>query len=257
MLLPVKRFIARQIFWTGPLVRLMAGSPIERHGVSVDIAPDQVHDNVRTALFWGYYEAGMRRAVCEVMRRDLPVVELGGGLGFITTLIAQRTRAEKQIAFEADPGRVPLLRDTLERNDCTGVTIVRRALDYTGAETVVLGREPHIAARHVSSSESSADGENVVKTPATTLNQVLDEHDIGDFVLISDIEGAELDVFEGEASEAGPRCRQAIVEVHPVERNGRSLGRDEVARRLCDAWIMEQVRIDGDIRVLEPRSGDN
>jgi Methyltransferase FkbM domain len=50
--------------------------------------------------------------------------------------------------------------------------------------------------------------------PATTLRQVMVDLDVGNFDLVCDIEGAELDLIRNDADILS-RCRLAIVEIHP------------------------------------------
>src|SRR4029079_2731442 len=53
-----------------------------------------------------------------------------------------------------------------------------------------------------------------IRVPAITLRQLLADHQVGEFDLVCDIEGAELELVRNDADVLS-RCRLAIVEIHP------------------------------------------
>jgi len=78
-------------------------------------------------------------------------------------------------------------------------------------------------------------GATTVSCEITTVSKVILEHGLDRVDLLKvDVEGAELEVLEGVASESWPRIRQVVVEVHDVD--GRL---DSVVRLLEGAGLTE------------------
>ena len=93
------------------------------HGVLVPIGPNEVSPKVWTALETGAYEANEARRVASAIRPGDRVLELGAGLGVITSIIAS-VEDVRVWSFEADPQTTRLIarqsgreaRDNLDEN---------------------------------------------------------------------------------------------------------------------------------------------
>ena len=72
------------------------------HGVRVPISPDEVSAEIWRALQSGSYEANEVRRIARAIRPGDRVLELGAGLGVITSIIASVDDV-RVWSFEADP----------------------------------------------------------------------------------------------------------------------------------------------------------
>lgn len=152
-------------------------------------------------LFFGFYE----RAEIFMTRKLLPpgmdVVELGGSLGANTCLIARKSN--RVVTVEADPKLAERLRDTVARNSLTNVTVVGKAI-AVGRESVRFETGATNLGGHL--------GDHGIEVPATSLTALLEEHHFGDYALVSDCEGAEVEILLKEPG-ALDRCRVALIEM--------------------------------------------
>lgn len=246
---PVLRILEK----TGPIVAKLTKGRISRFGVTINTR--EIHKVIQATLFWGYYERSERRAITQLMRSDLPVIELGAGIGFLSVLIAKGLQSNQQVAVDGNPKAISILTNTLRINGCDNVTTILGAIDYSGSKMVSMKKaDIYVFSRLASVASPNKDGKKGVDVnivPAITLSQILDREGIEDFVLVSDIEGAELDLIEAETSKAGKRCKQAIIELHCTERDGRQWVPDQIAERICELWGMKIVQTEGHVWVFE------
>ena len=114
---------------------------------------------------------------------------------------------------------LPTLRGNIANNtSLRNVRCVHGAIDDSGDAFVNLDVGPSNVSARVC--EASKPGRTV---PATTLAAVIEKAGVGDFILVSDIEGAEAGMFDRDA-DALTRCRRMIVELHEATYGGRTYG---------------------------------
>jgi FkbM family methyltransferase len=182
-------------------------------------------------LFFRMYESAEQRFVARHLRSDLDVVELGSSLGVVTSQIARRLRpGSRLLAVEANEALLPTIRSNVARNaPRASVEVVHGAIDYSGAAEVELLPGAYSFSGRVGGEASGARAQLV---PTTTLTKLLRDRDFGDYVLVSDIEGAEAGIIAGE-QDALARCRQLLCELHDTRLAGRSYSAAELSELLC------------------------
>jgi FkbM family methyltransferase len=197
----------------GRLLRVVFGGRIPSlrfRGWRIDTRSPAVTPRTVATIFWGVYESAELRLVERHLRRDLDVIECGSSLGGVSSAIARRLEpGRRMVCVEANPALVPLLERNVKANaPDTQVTVVNRAIDYERAEVTFFQGDTSTGGR-----TSSTTGNPGVSIPATRLGDLLAEHGIGDYVLVSDIEGAEIGFITHDvAALAG--CRQILLELH-------------------------------------------
>lgn len=169
-----------------------------------------VNDVVRCRMLLGRYERPER----DLLRRHLdlsrPVLEIGGGLGIVASLINRRLHhPERHVVVEPNPG---VLR-TIEANgrlNGARFTLVHGALAYTtGVANLRFGDDVL--------STTLADGPSgEVQVPALTLTGLLEQFGWDQCVLVMDVEGAEVDLVRNEAAILSDRVSMIIMEDHPM-----------------------------------------
>lgn len=242
---------ARQL--TRPVVGRAVGrltkDRVPHGGVRYDTSDPAIPDRVKAALAFRLYESSELRFLHAYLRPDLDVVELGGSMGVMATNIVRAQAAgHRLVTVEANPRLVPVLRGHAEGHAPPGhdVSVVHAAVAHGGTETVTLSFGDTSTNARVGGSQGLGD----VEVPATTLGALLERHEVGDYVLISDIEGAEAGILAHEPR-ALDRCRQAIVELHDTELDGEAVSWQELAERFVEVTGMHLVDQHGPVVVLE------
>lgn len=171
----------------------------------------RVHPSLSIKNAWrivsGVHTRSERRLALSVLAPEDVVMELGGGIGMLSTACALRIGSERVFAFEANPALAPLIEENYRLN---GVA--------PEMNLCLLGAEPGVRDFHVSSdfSDSSLFRDTTsryartVRVPVRPINAELAR--IRPTLLIVDIEGAEVELLP-MADLA--RVRKLIVELHP------------------------------------------
>ncbi len=148
----------------------------------------------QVAMLTNDYELPERRAVARYLRRDLPVIELGGSIGVVACvtnkLLKDRTA---HIVVEANPLAIPHLQRNKQLNRCE-FKIVNSAIAY-GTDAVTFRPSSQMCA----SSINSEGDEPPVTVPTAQLGDLVRLHGFSRFSLVCDIEGLEYDLVCHEA----------------------------------------------------------
>lgn len=213
---------------------------------TIDTRFDAVAPHTRAEMLWGMYESAERRLVCGHLRAGLDVVELGASLGVVSSHLARRLGpGRKLVCVEANP-RLTRAIETNVRRNAPGARfeVVAAAVAY-GADHVQIELGEDTTMGRVASGGPGGG----VRVPAITLSRLLAERAVGDYALVMDIEGAEAAILAEDAA-ALARCQQIVAELHPVERDGRALGQEDLARQI-EALGFRRARQDGFVYLFE------
>lgn len=180
---------------------------IEINGIEIDLPERMARPGMLEKLRSGEYEADEAAMASRVVRPGFRVLELGAGLGYVTALAAQRTLPHNVLSVEANPALIPVIEDTLARNNCTGVELFNAA--------VVGKAEPDervrfsVAHNVTASSLDSENGEEIT-VPAVGFHDLLRAH--RPHIVLMDVEGAEAHFFDEPW-----KCplRYCAMELHP------------------------------------------
>jgi FkbM family methyltransferase len=168
---------------------------------------------VRRLLRARDYETKEYEAVRALVGPEDTVMELGAGIGFMSTVAARLCKVRAVTAYEANPALIPYIRAVHAANGVTDRVTVRNALLAGAAgDPVDFYVRKNLLASSMEPMQGDRDG-GVVSTasvPVEDINAAL--RDIAPSILICDIEGAEADLLP-RADLSG--LRAAIVELHP------------------------------------------
>lgn len=187
--------------------------PVSDHlisrGIRFPLNPDELRGKSVAALREGRYELREAEAALRIVRTGDVVLELGGGIGFMSTLLATHRKIEHVHVFEANPELTPYITSVHEANHVTNATVHNALLGDTAGKVPFYVRRNFLASSVV---------ENVTASPVLRTTEVEMRsaepvaRDLGATLLICDIEGAEIDVLP-KMDLSG--LRAAIVELHP------------------------------------------
>ena len=181
---------------------------IEVHGVAIPDVEDIFSDKLRRTMEKGKYEAGECRRMEAIVFPGDRVLELGAGVGLVSTIAAQKTEPENVICVEANPKLIPLIHETHKINGRTGIQVLHgvAVAEDDGAPTKFYIRPDFWA----SSMVPGPDAIEEIEVPKIDIAALIREHKPN--VLSMDIEGAEAALVAG--IDLSP-CRVVMMELHP------------------------------------------
>lgn len=195
--------------FVGAIAGRLTGQRIPYRGLIIDTSSPLITDNSRAALLWRSYERAEFAFVDRYLPGDCEAIEFGSSIGVMSSVIARRLAKSYSLrAVEADPRLVPLLEANVALNGVANrVSVINAALGY-GSETLEFG----IGETNVGGSLSRSSVAQTITVKTTSLSEILGDPD-RPFSLVSDIEGAEWDLFEREGDWLA-RARIIIMELH-------------------------------------------
>jgi FkbM family methyltransferase len=164
--------------------------------------------SIRIELITNKYESAERRAVVRYVRRNMPVVELGGSMG-VVACVTNKLLADPtgHVVVEANPLAIPQLELNRKLNRCQ-FEIVNRAIAY-GTPSVTFSPSSDLAG----SSITRLGDQPPVTVDTVGLADLVRDRGFGRFNLVCDIEGLEYDLVCHEA-DVLKKADTVILETH-------------------------------------------
>lgn len=189
-------------------IDMQASKVIRMRGIAFPKHPDIIRGQVRNSLRKGTYETREAEAALRIVRDGDRVLELGGGIGFMSSFVALRRKVERIEVFEANPKLVPYIETVHAVNGVTTAAVHNALLGLEDAEAEFHVRQNVLAS---SLNPDAAPGvTETVRVPVRAAGRVT--ADLKPTVLICDIEGAEAALIP-QMDLSG--LRAAVVELHP------------------------------------------
>ncbi|MGH1466496.1 MAG: FkbM family methyltransferase [Cognatishimia sp.] len=158
----------------------------------------------------GSYEGHEAHAARQRIRPGMRVLEIGAGLGFVSTICAQKAGAENVMSVEANPRMLDPLQNNLRLNGQQAATVMHGAVvGDAHADLVVNFRAGTLfwGGSIVAEGQSRKD---MVSVPALHIGALLEMHRPR-FVML-DVEGAEAALFQRPLPKF---VRFVVLELHP------------------------------------------
>ncbi len=196
--------------------------PYGRKPIEVALSRPPVSDAMRDKIISGVYEHAEARSIQKLFDNDEVVVELGGGVGLISTMAMRSGKVREVHVFEADARLVPLIEATHRRNGLEGCTVHNYAV--TGdTDALARGYVDLILRENFSGNSLHAAPHAALeraRVQCRSLGSIIEEFD--PTILIVDIEGAEDNLFAG----VNPRRVKCLsIEIHPHKLRPRGVRR--------------------------------
>lgn len=178
---------------------------IKNGGIALVAKHPAISDEMRQVLYFNKYEV----PEFEILRRTLDpsdrVIEVGGGIGFLSTYLARVCGDENVTMIEANPTLEPIIRRNHELNGVAPTVILAVATCDAASESATL----FLADNFWSTSTVRTDS-NKVTVPTVNLNRLID--DVMPSYLIIDIEGAEVEMAPALRLDG---VEKLLIELHP------------------------------------------
>lgn len=179
---------------------------LDVHGVRLDLARDEVSPIIWKALEDGSYEAKEARSITRAIKPGDRVLELGSGIGIITSIIA-RIKDVSVWAFEANPGTAALAERVIKANCGANVVFAQGLLTAHAPH-----RHPFYVRKDLwmsSMDEAQGPYEECIEISSENIDEFIARHEIN--ALVMDIEGAEHDLLQNAKLDGVERI---FVELH-------------------------------------------
>lgn len=176
----------------------------------------------------GRYRSGStekeEQALIRSLPENIPLVEIGAGVGYITTLMSRRTD-KTHIALEPNPTVYPLLEKTKELNNANFETI--HAAYHPTDDTVSFP-----TTKFFKTVTNDGSVEQSATVDAMSLENIITEFGLTEFHLHIDIEGSEELLLRGEMDILKEHCSSVSLEFH----RQRLSDADELFEMLCEKF---------------------
>lgn len=180
------------------------------HEVYVPKRPDVITGNVKKAIEQGWYEQDEAKQLPYFLEDGDRVLEIGGGIGYISTLCARDSRVQQVLTIEANPELCEVIGDTHAANEIpawkalTYNAVAMPAPKYSDVKFYVRSDV------WASSLDSNVAGfAKEISVPVVDLNRVIEN--FRPTCMIVDIEGGEVDLFQELKHQS---LRKIFVELH-------------------------------------------
>ena len=179
---------------------------LDVHGIRVPIQPHEVSPEIWSALQSGRYEANEAQKVRRVIQPNDMVLELGTGLGVITSIIAS-VEGVRVRSFEADPMTARLAQRVIDANCDGNVTLTNGILGAGPSKKVEFfqRRDFWMSSRFA----KQGPYERVIDVASCDIDAFVGAHGIN--VLVMDIEGSELELVQKARL---PGIERVFLELH-------------------------------------------
>lgn len=198
-----RRTLRKVSSWLVYQYRIVRRPIITIEGVRIRVGR-HMSRRVERALSRGSHERHQLRLIGALLSPGDVVLEVGAGLGLVSSYCAKRLGSSRVFAFEADPDLEPCIRQTYELNG------VEPTLDMCAvgarAGRVTIYRNKHLVSSSVGRRRA---GTQPVEVPGKALNYVV--HRFRPTLLIIDAEAAARELFDGAEL---PTVTKIMLELH-------------------------------------------
>jgi FkbM family methyltransferase len=200
-------------------------------------------------VFFGFYESSEIRFIEKYLRPDLSVIELGGSAGIVSSHIVNRLESGRRyVIVELNPTLIETNNTNVVRHNRNNVNVmhVNKAISYNFSKISfdISGNNTETSVY----SNRREYGQYEVET--VKFNEIVDLLDETGYTLVSDIEGAELELLM-EEHEVLKNCKQLFIELHTSEYKGERYSVEMIKQLLIDKHEFKLVDQHGPVCYLK------
>ncbi len=184
---------------------------VDLRGVLVPIDPQVMSPYMIDVIRSRNYEQREAARLPLIIAPGERIVEIGGGVGYLSALMGLQRKAEAIVVFEANPALLPLIRTTHRLNGVTAEVRNQVIMPVKRAETATFHVHEHFWASSLMPIRQRFRA-GKVRVPVVSFAEMLAEH--APTLLVVDIEGAETALFDGVQLDG---VQKVLIEVHHKE----------------------------------------
>ena len=181
---------------------------VELSGIKIPFYPSIFTQNIAKAVRAGHYEGKEAREIVRIIQDDERVLELGAGIGYVSSLIAKDPRTQAVRTYEANPQLLPVIQEVHALNDVTNVEVINEILsnDLRAPSVKFYIRHDFWASSML---EKPWKYKQAIDVPVSSFSGVVES--FRPTLIVCDIEGGELDLFRNANLEG---VKKVYVELH-------------------------------------------
>lgn len=165
---------------------------VEHLGVRVPLDRDILSDKIIEKIRDGLYERKEASQLPKILNPGERVLEIGAGIGFISTLCSRNSNPASIRVYEANPFLIPFIKSVHALNDVVNVDVVNAVLlNKPGLEATDFYLRHDFWASSLSPQPYGY--REKVSVPVRSFSREIEE--FSPTLIICDIEGGELDLF--------------------------------------------------------------
>jgi FkbM family methyltransferase len=189
-----------------------------------------IKSSIKAQFFFGLYESGEIRFIKRFLSLAENVIELGASVGVISSYINLYKKPKKLILVEANPSLIMDLKSNLKINGASDYTLYNKAITDGSSNLIQFSEGEDNTTGGLFKRNTGGASTVVVKT--TLFDEILKANAIDSYVLVSDIEGAEIFVLNSASGLKG--CKMLIMELHEIEYNGKIVSVSSMKQQIKD-----------------------
>lgn len=185
--------------------------------INIAVADGIVSEIIQKKIKDGRYEKHEARTIPKLMVDDEILLELGAGVGVISTLGWLSGKVREAHCFEADPRLIPLIKETHAQNGVKAF-VYNQILSSDEKQISSGSMDFHIREHFYGNSTIDSVGRDIkqtVKVPVVSLASAIER--IQPTVIACDIEGGELGLFDDVEM---PSVKAVMLETHQAALKG-------------------------------------
>lgn len=156
------------------------------------------------------YEGHEAHAALQRVKPGMRVLEVGAGLGYVTSICARLAGAENVVSIEANPQMVAAARATLDHNGLQAAALEHAAVVGNGHQEATVNFRAGGLFWGGATLPAGVEKEDMIAVPALRIRPLLME--VRPRFVMLDVEGAEADLFK----KPWPRfVKFVVLELHP------------------------------------------
>ncbi len=210
---------------------------------------NHISKRIIASVFFGFYESSEIRFSEKYLNPQYSVVELGSSIGIVSSHIITKVKAASRfIMVEANPTLINTIKDNVTRHNHNNVEfeIVNKAISYTEQRVSL-----NITSNNTETTISSVIGnESSVWVNTTKLVSLIEDFNLGEYALVCDIEGSEIEIFI-EDSRGLEQCRQIFIELHETHYGGKNYSISDLIILIEQKHDFKLVMSDGPVCFFE------
>ena len=200
--------------------------------VLVDTSGKQISGYLKCMIFWRMYEKAEASSIIKYLTDANDVVELGSSIGVVGCLAGKLKGDRRLLCVEVNQELIPLIERNMELNQVSNYKIRNVAIGSSD-ESIWFTPGKHSTHGQVGAHVS----EDSIKIESMALSALLSQESIGEFVLICDIEGSEIDIILDD-SDSLRNCKLIVMETHSVRRKNRTYSPEAIRDLIVNAGFV-------------------
>jgi len=187
--------------------KLLKVKKMQLHGVWIELTHDNISPELKHFFYNGSYEGEEINILSKHLSNNDVVMEIGAGIGFLSTFCAKQLGSEKVFAYEANPFMIDKIKETYKLNSVSPT--IKNTLLSNKEEDINFYLEKNFWSS--STVQRSKDAE-CVQVKSSDINNEIKK--INPSFLIVDIEGGEKDLIP-MIDFRNNIIKKIIIEIHP------------------------------------------